>query len=369
MPEFLSLNLDFSKIKNTPYFTIFFFIKLYGFAKDNPMSEKGFVKLLIFHEERDERGEIKEEFYLAWTPDQTNHKEKLYFFYNGNKLFSYDYFREYHFGQWIPVSFAAFRENDKLFQLNMAQSAILYKNLYIDNGIDGYEGGYFPYIKFTQFTITNYWVGLLGDIKIYNRFVINAWGIIKFQHETLGNAQDDVPDSAIIEIDLKSETEDTCLLTTQILNQPASNYKIVCVNDYNPHFFQCPGGMLVQTVRFHQGDGYRKNCEACCCAGRALTRCLGGHDECGDYYDDQSCETQSPVWKQWFPTLSGHIIVYREVWYIDYNRFKYAKVEKVASPQDVWAIDFWYYTGTCHAVVKRIGDQNWGEEDNNNNFK
>ena len=65
MPERLSLNLDFEKIKNTPYFTIFFFIKLYGFVKDNPLNDKGFVKLIIFHEETNDKGEVVEEFYLA----------------------------------------------------------------------------------------------------------------------------------------------------------------------------------------------------------------------------------------------------------------------------------------------------------------
>ena len=116
--------------------------------------------------------------------------------------------------------------------------------------------------------------------------------------------------------------------------------------------------MEEQTVRYHQGDGYYGNCTACCGNARALDRCLGGHDQpCGSrYYDDHSCETQSPVWKQWFPySDSNGRIRCGEVEYIDYNRFKYAKVERVSSPQDVWAIDFWFYTGTCHAAVKRTG--------------
>ena len=377
MPERLSLNIDFDKIKTSPYFTFFFFIKIYGFVKDNPISKDGFVKLIIFHEETDSKGNIIEQFYLAWTPDR-NQNEKMFFFHNQDKLFSYDYFREYNFGQWIPISFAAFRENDRLFQLNMAQASILYQNLYKDAE---YKGGYYPYVKFTQFTITNYWVGLLGDVKVYNRFIANAWGIIKYQHYTIAysgdqeGANDDIPDSAITEIDLKSDRSDSCLLSTQILNQPASNYKIECVIDNNPHFFRCPGGMEEQTVRYHQGDGYYGNCTACCGNARALDRCLGGHDQpCGSrYYDDHSCETQSPVWKQWFPySDSNGRIRCGEVEYIDYNRFKYAKVEKVSSPQDVWAIDFWFYTGTCHAAVKRTGEYTWAGSNrngNNNNFK
>jgi hypothetical protein len=41
---------------------------------------------------------------------------------------------------------------------------------------------------------------LLNNIKICNRFITNSWGIIRHQSETLGASQDDVPDSAIIEI-------------------------------------------------------------------------------------------------------------------------------------------------------------------------
>ena len=206
---------------------LFFFIKIYGFVKDNPLPEDGFVKLIIFHEEKNENGEIIEDFYLAWTSNNNDsNREKLYFYYNGKRLFSYEYFRVYNFGQWIPISFSAFRENDRLFQLNMAQVSILFENLKIDTDKGGYNGYYFPYIKFTQFSITNLWVGLLSDLKNYNRFVANAWGIVKFQHDTLGDANDDAPDSAIAEIDLKSNSKDTCLLSNQISNQPSSGYKI-----------------------------------------------------------------------------------------------------------------------------------------------
>ena len=376
MPDYISLNLDFEKIKNTPYFTMFFFLKLYGFVKDVPQKSPGFIKLIIFHEERDAQGNIKEEFYLAWsTQVDKNENEKLFFFYNGKKLFSYSYYREHNFGHWVPISFAAFRENDRLFQLNMAQASILYANLQMESDTeDAYTKThtYFPYIKFTQFSILNTWVGLLSDVKIYNRFIANAWGIIRHQHQTLSAAVDDVPDSAVSEIDLKSETDNSCLLSTQILNQPSSGYTVECVSDYNPHFYQGCGSMEAQTVRYHQGDGYRGLCSACCGTnGYALNRCLGGHDDCGYVEDNQSCETQSPVWKNWFPAISTHKIVCNIVEYIDYNRFKYAKVTNVCSPQDVWAIDFWFYTGTCHALYKRTGGRTWSDarEGNNNNFK
>ena len=111
MPERVTLNIDFETIKNTPYITIFFFIKIYGFIKEITAYDKdddGFVKLLIFHEEMDETGKMKDDLYLAWTPSQTdNQNEKLYFCYKDKKLFSYPYFREHNFGQWVPISFAA----------------------------------------------------------------------------------------------------------------------------------------------------------------------------------------------------------------------------------------------------------------------
>ena len=75
-------------------------------------------------------GFAQEEFYLSWTPSQEeNQKEALYFCYNDKKLFSYQFYREQNLGRWVPISFAAFRENDRLFQLNMAQASILYQNL------------------------------------------------------------------------------------------------------------------------------------------------------------------------------------------------------------------------------------------------
>ena len=54
------------------------------------------------------------------------------------------------------------------------------------------------------------------------------------------------------------------------------------------------------------------------------------------------------------------------IWYLDYNRFKFAQATDVESPQDVWAIDFWYKTSTNQAVKERTDyDLSNG---NNNNF-
>ena len=57
--------------------------------------------------------------------------------------------------------------------------------------------------------------------------------------------------------------------------------------------------MEYQTVRYEQGskDGL---CTGCCPSEVAPDRCLGGHDVCGEWSDDHSCENQSPVWKTYY---------------------------------------------------------------------
>ena len=91
MPETISLKMDFDKIANEPYFTIFFFIKIYGFTKDTKFDEP--IKLLIFHQERNSEGKLIDDFYLAWDPREDK-KEKLSFYVNGKVMYSYNYFYE-----------------------------------------------------------------------------------------------------------------------------------------------------------------------------------------------------------------------------------------------------------------------------------
>ena len=67
MPERLKLNIDFNKIINEPYFTLFFFIKVYGFTKK--ASGEYPIKLLIFHQETKQNGEMEDTFYLAFHQD------------------------------------------------------------------------------------------------------------------------------------------------------------------------------------------------------------------------------------------------------------------------------------------------------------
>ena len=130
-----------------------------------------------------------------------------------------------------------FREEDRRFKMNMVQASILYKNLKLDDDYINNDE-LFPYVQFTQFTITNKWVGLLSDIKIYNKFIPNAWGIIKHKDESISKDGDDIPDSVLEEINLKSDSPNSCLLSSQILNQPSSKYKVQCVADYNPHLYK-----------------------------------------------------------------------------------------------------------------------------------
>ena len=365
MPARLSLKMDFNKIINEPYFTIFFFIKIYGFTKEATFDEP--VKLLIFHQEMTNEGKMMDDFYLAWDPD-IEKKERLSFYVNGQIMFSYPYFREKNFGLWVPISITAFREEDRRFKMNMVQASIYYENLKFDDDYK-YSGEEFPYVKFTQFSITNKWVGLLSEIKIFNKFIANAWGIIKHEFVQGEVAGDDIPDSAIEKINLKSDSASSCLLTSQILNQPSSGYKVECVVDYNPHLHRCSNPES-QIVRYHQGDDSNYGlCSGCCSSEASPNRCLGGHYNCGGYDDvDHSCENQTPIWKSYFPTFKDKRIICRRLYYIDYNRFKYARTNNVESPQDVWAIDFWFKTSTNQAAKERNDNHGFSTTGNNNNF-
>ena len=197
--------------------------------------------------------------------------------------------------------------------MNMVQCSILYENVKFDEDYI-HTQELFPYVKFTQFTITNKWVGLLSDVKIYTKFIVNAWGIIKHQYQTTQDAGDDIPDSLIEEFTLRSETSTDCLKTNQILNQPASSYKVECVIDYNPHLYTgCPT-MEKQTVRYYQDDrdGYYGLCNACCPSDVSPDRCLGGHQNgCGTWSADHSCENQTPIWKPYYVAFSDNRIVCR----------------------------------------------------------
>ena len=62
----------------------------------------------------------------------------------------------------------------------MVQAAIHNRNIPLNMGqSDGSPNYEMPYIDFTEFAITNSWVGLLRDVKVYDDFIINAWGAIR----------------------------------------------------------------------------------------------------------------------------------------------------------------------------------------------
>ena len=71
----------------------------------------------------------------------------------------------------------------RTFQLNMVQASIYLSNLPFNfGGSDSTGGGVLtyemPYLEFTEFLITNSWVGLIRDVKIFDDFIMNAWGSI-----------------------------------------------------------------------------------------------------------------------------------------------------------------------------------------------
>jgi hypothetical protein len=128
--------------------------------------------------------------------------------------------------------------------------------------------------------------------------------------------------------------------------------------------------MEKQTVRYYQDDrdGYYRLCGACCPSDVAPHRCLGGHQNgCGTWSADHSCENQTPIWKPYYVAFSDNRIVCPRIYYIDYNRYKYAH-STVESPQDVWAVDFWYKTSTNQAVKERTNYNGYNYNGNNNNF-
>ena len=372
MQDRLTFKLNIEHIKNSPYFTFFFFIKIYGFvenaAKDGP------VKIMIFNQERNNNGVLEDDFYMAWDPDNL---ESLIFVVHGKVMYSYPKFREDLFGLWIPISFTAFREDDRKFKMNMVQASILYTNMGSDADYSDTKD-IFPYVRFTEFTITNKWIGLLCDIKIYNKFMANAWSMIKYKYSDKANDRDDAADTAIEEINLRSDTPESCLLSNQILNQPASGYKIECVADYNPYFYKlCPNGMRDLDISYDQRPSCCNSVSSVCNnRGGEPSKCIRGSIySCYNENEAHGYENVSPLWKTFYPIYTSNDnknkkIVFRWLNYIDYNRYKYAKIENIISPQDVWAIDFWFKTSTNQAIKFRKDKAIYSADDsNNNNFK
>ena len=372
MQERLSFKMNFNHIKNSPYFTFFFFIKIYGFVEN--ATRDGPVKIMIFNQERNDNGELVDDFYLEWDPVNF---ESLNFCVKGQVMYTYPRFRENLFGNWIPISFTAFREDDRKFKMNMVQASILYTNM---ESVGDYSDtkDIFPYVKFTEFTITNKWIGLLSDIRIFNKFIANAWSIIKYKFGAIESERDDIANSEIEEIILRSDSPTSCLSSTQILNQPAYGYKIECVPDYNPFLFKsCPEGMGDLWIRSDQRPyccSTSENSQYCYNSDYLPNKCLkSNYNGCYPSNSDHGYENQSPIWKTFYPKLTGvrnnEKIIFDYLSYIDYNRYKYVKIEEINSPQDVWAIDFWFKTSTNQAVKSITDEAKYSaDSSNNNNF-
>jgi len=60
-------------------------------------------------------------------------------------------------------------------------------------------------LEISEFTITRQWVGLLSDIRIYDQFFTNAWGIIKM------GGFNTISDSPIVNLMFKSKQKNKCV--------------------------------------------------------------------------------------------------------------------------------------------------------------
>ncbi len=102
--------------------------------------------------------------------------------------------------------------------------------------------------------------------------------MIKYKYSDKANDRDDAADTAIEEINLRSDTPESCLLSNQILNQPASGYKIECVADYNPYFYKlCPNGMRDLDISYDQRPSCCNSVSSVCNnRGGEPSKCIRG---------------------------------------------------------------------------------------------
>ena len=342
MPEKLSLNIHRDVIDKWEFLTLFFFIKIYGFSKE--VKEREVQKLIIFND--------NENFYLAYDPDDQH--ESLCIYHQGVKIYEYSPFREVHFGHWVPVSIAIFRESIRTFRINMIQAAIYYENLeYLDTR------PHYLYLSLNEFSITNRWIGLLADVKIFNHFIMNAWGLVKQNNEPK-IAFTEYGKYVVYEIDMKTKTSSkNCLLKSDILTTTDSGFELVCVNDYNPHWYQCGSTNNKNYIGWHQGESSEGKCNGYCgTVNLSKKRCLGNWDNPWTDSDakqhlviNNSCENSDLDWFEWV-IIQDHSVNKLKcihLYYLDYARFKKAEaINGVKSPPVVFSIDFWFYTQSVY---------------------
>ena len=321
-PNKLYLKINYESFKDSPSLTLFFFIKLYSFRDDIDDNKEEYGKILIFDEANN--------FYLAFDIED----ESLNFYYNNEIIFKYSNFRKQNFGFWIPISIAAFRESDRTFQLNMLSASI--KNTNLDYKFNSSSLEFYK-VDFKEFIITNNWVGLLSDIKIYDRFMVNAWGIIKNNLY-----ESDFP--PIFALSLKSSSKINCFSQDLLLYSPGSSYEYRCVMDYNNHFPIC-SPHTSQYLNDYMGFSDIKKCEGTCGSGYAPAMCLGNYNTQSSTWnlENKSCESKKLLFSNFYLSLSNNKIRCISINSINYARFKSVNI-MVNSPTLEWNLEFWFYT-------------------------
>ena len=327
-PNKLYLNINYESFKNSPSLTLFFFIKLYSFRNDINKKEE-YKKILIFDEENN--------FYLGYDPQK---QESLYFNYKDTIIFQYTNFRNGNFGFWIPISIAAFRESDRTFQLNMLSASI--KNSNLDYKLDASE---FYKVDFKDFIITNNWVGLLSDIKIYDRFMVNAWGIIRNK-----NIQSDFP--PIFALSLKSSSVTNCFSQDLLLHSPGSSYEHRCVMDYSIYLDSCSITNSNQYLDEYFGLGGYSNCSGTCGDSYGPLMCLGNLyvESSNDNVDNKSCDSKKFLFSNYYLRLISNKIRCISNENINYARFKSVNLT-VKSPTLEWNLEFWFFTDSYRNII------------------
>ena len=378
MPKHMKLNLNLDSLKNAKYLTIFWFIKLYGRALPDNSAEYDFWEVNI----PDTQVEIisfntEEILYLGF--DFENNRDSYFISQNRRRIFEPVDLRDQHrlIGHWVPMSLAVFREYDRTFTLNMDQFCVNYFNVHYLFGRCTNFSFFFPRIHITEFSISRQWVGLMSDIRVYDQFFSNAWGIVKMR------GFDTVSDSPLLNVMLKSKRKDRCVSEYDFETQLPEGEKFECVNDYNPHWVQC-------AKREANYVGWKQNWDGSACGSSCGTseyvpvHCLGG----GGNIDTRSCDNRATYYKNYEliykidqgvhahndPNCPDGVKVQcKEQKYIDYARYKNITMKNIKSPGKQWAIDFWTYQQNFLNVwdsLSRDNDTEGNRSDwETNNFK
>ena len=378
MPKHMKLNLNLDSLKNAKYLTIFWFIKLYGRALPDNSAEYDFWEVNI----PDTQVEIisfntEEILYLGF--DFENNRDSYFISQNRRRIFEPVDLRDTNrlIGHWVPMSLAVFREYDRTFTLNMDQFCVNYFNVHYLFGRCTNFSFFFPRIHITEFSISRQWVGLMSDIRVYDQFFSNAWGIVKMR------GFDTVSDSPLLNVMLKSKRKDRCVSEYDFETQLPEGEKFECVNDYNPHWVQC-------AKREANYVGWKQNWDGSACGSSCGTseyvpvHCLGG----GGNIDTRSCDNRATYYKNYEliykidqgvhahndPNCPDGVKVQcKEQKYIDYARYKNITMKNIKSPGKQWAIDFWTYQQNFLNVwdsLSRDNDTEGNRSDwETNNFK